>query len=152
MLTPVATSMSSKTPYIIESTEAGYTIIGWSYLAANDATTYSSGLLTGVLSAGGADVPNGGYVLARNTNTEQQGFFRTDGSVTCPQYKCYLTLPAEATAAKELYFDNEGATTGIEAIFGGENEEVVIYDLSGKRLSRLQKGVNIVNGHKVIVK
>ena len=152
VLTPVATSMSSKTPYIIESQEAGYTIIGWSYLAANDATTYSSGLLTGVLSAGGADVPNGGYVLARNTNTEQQGFFRTDGSVTCPQYKCYLTLPAAATAAKELYFDNEGATTGIEAIFGGENEEVVIYDLSGKRLSRLQKGVNIVNGHKVIVK
>ena len=71
----------------------------------------------------------------------------------CPQYKCYLTLPAtSSTAAKELYFDNNGTTTGIEAIFGGENNEVVIYDLSGKRLSRLQKGVNIVNGHKVIVK
>lgn len=152
VLTPVATSMSAKTPYIIESTEAGYTIIGWSYLTAEDGNTIDAGLLTGVLAAGGATVPDGGYVLARNKKTEQQGFFRTSSGVTCPQYKCYLTLPAATTAAKELYFDNEGATTGIEAIFGGENEEVVIYDLSGKRLSRLQKGVNIVNGHKVIVK
>ena len=153
VLTPATTRIEAKKPYIIESTEAGYTIVGWSYLTATDGSTKNDGLLTGVFDAAGASVPTGGYVLARNKNTGKQGFFRTNGTVTCPQYKCYLTLPAEnATAAKELYFDNNGTTTGIEAIFGGENNEVVIYDLSGKRLSRLQKGVNIVNGHKVIVK
>lgn len=153
VLTSATTRIEAKTPYIIESTEAGYTIVGWSYLTATDGSTKNDGLLTGVFDAAGASVPTGGYVLARNKNTGKQGFFRTNGTVTCPQYKCYLTLPAEnATAAKELYFDNNGTTTGIEAIFGGENNEVVIYDLSGKRLSRLQKGVNIVNGHKVIVK
>lgn len=152
VLTPATTRIEAKTPYIIESTEVGYTIVGWSYLTATDGSTKNVGLLTGVFDAAGASVPTGGYVLARNKTTRKQGFFRTDGSVICPQYKCYLTVPSSATAAKELYFDNEGTTTGIEAIFGGENNEVVIYDLSGKRLNRLQKGVNIVNGHKVLVK
>ena len=128
-----------------------YQLIGYSNGAAT--TNQQEGWLTGVLQEATCLVPNGSYVLARNKTNGKQGFFRTNGTVTCPQYKCYLTLPAtSSTAAKELYFDNEGTTTGIEAIFGGENNEVVIYDLSGKRLSRLQKGVNIVNGHKVIVK
>ncbi|MDY4873741.1 MAG: hypothetical protein SO133_02620 [Alloprevotella sp.] len=148
-------------PYIIEYTDEAtmptaedskvYQLIGYSNGAAT--TNQQEGWLTGVLQEATCLVPNGSYVLARNKTNGKQGFFRTNGTVTCPQYKCYLTLPAtSSTAAKELYFDNEGTTTGIEAIFGGENEEVVIYDLSGKRLSRLQKGVNIVNGHKVIVK
>ena len=148
-------------PYIIEYTDEAtmptaedskvYQLIGYSNEAAT--TNQQEGWLTGVLQDETFYVPNGSYVLARNKNTGKQGFFRTNGSVICPQYKCYLTLPAtSSTAAKELYFDNNGTTTGIEAIFGGENNEVVIYDLSGKRLSRLQKGVNIVNGHKVIVK
>ena len=149
-------ALVEKKPYIVEQLDGAahnkYAIVGWNRLANTDATTYKIGLLTGVLTAGGETVPDGSYVLARNTTTGKQSFFLTNGSVICPQYKCYLTVGGGATAAKELYFDNEGTTTGIEAIFGGENEEVVIYDLSGKRLSRLQKGVNIVNGHKVIVK
>ena len=148
-------------PYIIEYTDEAtmptaknskvYQLIGYSNGA--ETTNQQEGWLTGVLQDETCYVPDGSYVLARNKTNGKQGFFRTNATVTCPQYKCYLTLPAtSSTAAKELYFDNEGTTTGIEAIFGGENNEVVIYDLSGKRLSRLQKGVNIVNGHKVIVK
>ena len=138
-------------PYIVEAAAGNYNLSNTSILTSTETT--HEGNLYGVVAPGGKTVPAGSYVLARNKTTGKQGFFRTNGTVTCPQYKCYLTLPATSpTAAKELYFDNEGTTTGIEAIFGGENEEVVIYDLSGKRLSRLQKGVNIVNGHKVIVK
>ena len=138
-------------PYIVEAATGTYSLSNTSILTST--ATTNEGYLYGVVAAGGEIVPNGSYVLARNTKTGKQGFFRTNGTVICPQYKCYLTLPAtSSTAAKELYFDNNGTTTGIEAIFGGENNEVVIYDLSGKRLSRLQKGVNIVNGHKVIVK
>ena len=138
-------------PYIVEAAADTYNLSNTSILTSTETT--HEGNLYGVVTPGGKTVPAGSYVLARNKTTGKQGFFRTNGTVNCPQYKCYLTLPATSpTAAKELYFDNEGTTTGIEAIFGGENEEVVIYDLSGKRLSRLQKGVNIVNGHKVIVK
>ena len=47
----------------------------------------------------------------------------------------------------------ETLKTGIEAI--RNNKEVIrtgIYNLQGQRLSRLQKGLNIVNGRKIYVK
>ena len=145
-------------PLIIEYTDEAtmptqqapktFQLIGYSNGAGTE--NVSEGFLTGVLSAETTTIPTGSYVLALDKNTGKQAFYKTNGTVVCPKYRCYLTVPTTLTNA--FYFDNEGTTTGIEAIFGGENEEVVIYDLSGKRLSRLQKGVNIVNGHKVIVK
>ena len=91
-------------------------------------------------------------MLAANKNTGKQAFYLTDGTVTCPQFKCYLTVPGSESATKAFYLDGNGETTGIESIFGGNDEETVIFDLAGRRLNKLQKGVNIVNGRKVLVK
>lgn len=150
----VADNMVNNTPYIYEQADDvnnKYTIIGWD---KGGRATYSGGTncLTGTLKPEGERVPQYSYVLAYQKSEQRQAFFRTDGSVTCPQHKCFLTAPSNTTAPKAFYFDNQGETTSIESIFGGENGNMTIYDLSGKRLSRLQKGVNIVNGHKVIVK
>ena len=150
-----AGNMVHDTPYIYEQdSEAAinkYTIIGWD---KGGRDTYSDGTncLRGTLKADGERVPEYSYVLAVQKSNGRQGFFRTDGSVICPQHRCYLTAPSSTTAPKAFYFDNQGETTSIETIFGNGNERPAIYDLSGKRLNRLQKGVNIVNGHKVIVK
>ena len=149
VLSPVSGNIAQNVPYIIESTVGNkYTIIGW---LKNHEDTHTSGWLTGVLVEGGALVPEGGYALAYQKSTGKQGFFKTDGTVTCPQHKCYLT-PAVEQAAKAFYFDNNGGTTAIEDIFGGNDGKMEIYDLSGRRLQSLQKGVNIVNGRKVLVK
>ena len=150
----VADNMVNNTPYIYEQADDvnnKYTIIGWD---KGGRATYGGGTncLTGTLKIEGEPVPQYSYVLAYQKSENRQAFFRTDGSVTCPQHKCFLTAPSSTTAPKAFYFDNQGETTSIESIFGGENGNVAIYDLSGKRLNRLQKGVNIVNGHKVIVK
>lgn len=149
-----AGNMVNDIPYIYEQTadvNNKYTIIGWD---KGGRGTYGGGTncLTGTLKTEGELVPPYSYVLAYQKSEQRQAFFRTDGSVTCPQHKCYLTAPSNTTAPKAFYFDNQGETTSIESIFGGQNGNVAIYDLSGKRLNRLQKGVNIVNGHKVIVK
>jgi hypothetical protein len=50
---------------------------------------------------------------------------------------------------KMLYLYNP--TTGINGI-DANGEGAVIYDLSGRRLSKTQKGLYIVNGKKVAVK
>lgn len=42
--------------------------------------------------------------------------------------------------------------TGIAEVNAANAEQVVIYNLQGVRQSRLQKGINIVNGKKVIIK
>ena len=147
-LTP-AGDFVANTPYIMESTVGNkYTIIGWD---KNSRATHVEGWLTGVLTNGGANIPAGSYVLAYEKSTDKQGFFKTDGTVTCPQFKCYLSVPTPETA-NALYFDNSGVSTGIEDIFNGKSDKVVIYNIAGQRINKLQKGVNIVNGQKVLVK
>lgn len=145
-----AGNFAFNTPYIMESTVGNkYTIIGWD---KNSRATHTSGWLTGVLTENGATVPADSYVLAYQKSADKQGFFKTDGTVNCPQNKCYLTPAAAAQSVKAFYFYNDGEATGIEGIVGNNDENVVIYDLSGRRLNKLQKGVNIVNGRKVLVK
>ena len=142
-------NMEANKPYIYESTVGNkYTIIGWD---KGSRANHANGWLTGSLAEGGANVPDGSYVLAANKTTGKQAFYITNGSVICPQFKCYLTVPS-GSATKAFYLDGNGETTGIESIFGGNDEETVIFDLAGRRLNKLQKGVNIVNGRKVLVK
>jgi hypothetical protein len=66
-------------------------------------------------------------------------------------FKTYLALPA-GTKATALRIRYAGTTEIEEAIADGE-QEMVIYDLAGRRISEIvEKGIYIVNGRKVIVK
>ena len=53
---------------------------------------------------------------------------------------------AKAAAGKE----DKPIVTGIDAIFAEGNND--IYDLSGRKVSKAQKGIYIVNGKKIAVK
>lgn len=79
-------------------------------------------------------------------------------TVKMPANRAYLPLLTEAISgsnAKEimLYWDEEEAT-GIESLTPGPSPkgEGSIYNLNGQKLSAPQKGINIINGRKVIVK
>ena len=99
------------------------------------------------------------YVLANGT--EGVGLYRAklnmnaEGAEGTTHFlnnanKAYLPKPAEASA-RFISFDF-GTETAIENIEGAENgANAVIYDLSGRRVQKAQKGVFIVNG-KVVIK
>ena len=146
-LTPVAGNYVYETPYIIHATEGNkYTIIGWD---KGGTETYTSDWLTGVLNSN-TDIPVGSYMLATNKKTGVQAFYKVSGNgVTCAKNKCYLTVPNE-TQARTLYLDIDGEITAIEEVFGDETEQGAIYNLAGQRLTKAQKGINIINGKKVI--
>ncbi len=81
-----------------------------------------------------------------------------DEGVKMPANRAYLPLLTSAISgsnAKEimLYWDDEEAT-GIESLTPGPSPkgEGSIYNLNGQKLSAPQKGINIINGRKVIVK
>ena len=160
-LTSYSGGESKNVPYVIEYTDEAtmptaespksYQFIGYSNGAATENQT--NGWLTGVLEEGGTRVPSGSYALAVNKTTGHQAFYVTDGTVTCPQYKCYLTVTTGEAAPRAFFFPGEGEQTGIESVFGAdENGTVTIYNLAGQRLNKLEKGINIVNGRKVLVK
>ena len=145
--------LQKRVPYIVENTDAQtlYTIIGWDYSAETMDETFEAGWLTGVL-ADNVYVPSGSYILSKYNNV--LGFYQVDGDNVkiCPKNKCYLTVPStQGSQTRPFYFTGEGEVTGIEGIFGN-TEKPVIYNTAGQRLNSLQKGVNIVNGHKVLVK
>ena len=64
--------------------------------------------------------------------------------------RAYIHLPVTANPVKSFEI-NLDDPTGIEAIENGQltidNE---IYNLAGQRLSKMQKGINIVNGKKIL--
>jgi len=69
----------------------------------------------------------------------------------------YFIIPAAAAAgAREMVmsFDEEGETTSISVPLNDHQQIITddIFNLAGQRLSAPKKGVNIVNGKKVIIK
>lgn len=153
-----ATGAKKNQPYIVEytgedeltpQTPKKYQIIGYKDGAAT--TKQTVGWLTGVLEEGTVYVPSGSYILSKYNG--RLAFYMVDGENVkkAQQYRCYLTNPTPSPVSA-FYLNGEGETTGINALLNGNNGETEIYDLSGKRLNHLQKGINIVNGQKVLVK
>ena len=67
-----------------------------------------------------------------------------------PAGKCYVELP-DGDSARAICIS--GDETGIQEAEIGEleMENKEIYDLSGRLVQKLQKGVYIVNGNKVVI-
>ena len=53
---------------------------------------------------------------------------------------------------KEFQNIVEGTPTGIKVIENTQNKNATVYDLNGVRLPAPKKGINIINGQKVVVK
>ena len=90
------------------------------------------------------DVTNG-YIIAKDCfwNVEK---LKGVGSVTAVKVRPFRAW-LDGTSAKapaRLSMRIDGSTTGIEAIDALNDAEAEYYDLSGKRLDELQRGVNIV--------
>ena len=111
------------------------------------------GLLTGVYEDG--YVPVGSYVLQLKYLDEESykvGFYKVveDAPLYIYPNRCYLTVPASG-GIKEAFFFNEDDATGIKAMVNGQwSMDNGIYNLAGQRMSKMQKGINIVNGKKIL--
>ena len=104
------------------------------------------------LSASDKDVEATGsqYILAKPEG-EEVGFYPAITGTTIPAGKAYLVSNETGHLVKAFYFVGEGETA-IGSIqnsnFEIQNGEV--YNLAGQRISKMQKGVNIINGYKVL--
>ena len=99
-----------------------------------------------------ADAKKTYYVLS-NPENGPVGFYKaalTDNKFKNNANKAYLPITNQTeSSARFLSFDF-GTETAIENIEGTETENAVVYDLSGRRVQKAQKGLYIVNGKKVV--
>ena len=84
-------------------------------------------------------------------NEGKIGFYLVDDGVAVPAGKAYMVVQAGG-GVKGFTFD--GLATGINTVANSQQPiaNSPIYNLSGQRMSKMQRGVNIVNGKKVLVK
>lgn len=66
-------------------------------------------------------------------------------------FKAWIKTNPTTARQFTLVYDGEGDPTGIVEALGLQNDNVEIYDLSGRKLSSYKNGINIVNGKKVMV-
>ncbi len=85
------------------------------------------------------------YVLAQPEG-EEVGFYIAQGTI--PAGKAYLV---SSSAVKGFVLSEDGAT-GIESLEQNLDQNAPIYNLAGQRLQKMQKGINVVKGKKVLVK
>ncbi len=89
------------------------------------------------------------YALANKTNGV--GFYKVNADVKVPAGRAYFKLSTGASAKAFYLFGEDDATSLSEELrVKSEESDAAIYNLSGQRISKLQKGFNIVNGKKVL--
>jgi len=89
------------------------------------------------------------YVL--NAPNGELGFWLLTSGATLAANRAYL--PKDATSnVKGFVLSFDALADGINAVDNAQIDSKEIYNLAGQRMSKLQKGVNIVNGKKVMVK
>ena len=121
-----------------------------------DETLGSSRHLKKSLLPGKVFVASSSSITTNQVVSEQggdPGFYPIHGSTTLQAQTAYLQLPTSFVTAgvKVSVVFEEDIITGIED-FRISDEDATIYDLAGRRLGKKKKGINIVNGKKVLVK
>ncbi len=86
------------------------------------------------------------YALAKPEG-EDVGFYPVANTVTIPEGRVYFVKNA---GVKGYTFDNEDGATAIEMVNGQSSMVNEIYNLAGQRINKMQKGINIINGKKVL--
>jgi hypothetical protein len=141
ILEPVAGNVVlANTPVLVEASAAESLSVSGVYAKG----TPVAGLLTGVYE--NTPAPVGSYVLQK---LDKVGFYLVaeGNQPTVGANRCYLTVPA---AGVKAFFLNGGDATGISGVDANVDANEAIYNLAGQRINKLQKGINIINGKKIL--
>ena len=143
----------ANTPYLINGDEGTYTFSGYGMA---DKDSYTDGLFTGTYIEYQTTANSNTYVLQKKTidGKDDVAFYLVgeSGQPKVNPNRIYMTY-ADAAGAPRFSFGRGGETTSIDNSQFTIDNEVVIYDIMGRKVNTMEKGkMYIVNGKKVIVK
>ena len=121
-------------------------------LTSNNSTTVNKGNMSGTLEAKNIDAGTTNYLIL-GTKGGALGFYLPKETMTSiAGNRAYFDIRANNAAQKgfSLNFD---VVSGINNAVAGNNNQGVIYDLTGRRVNNTVKGgIYIYNGKKIIIK
>ena len=145
-----ASSIEAGKPYMVKVnsdktyslTKSNYTPNGGTIPVTVDDGAGNTLTFSGVLSSDKA--PQNSFIISNNN------FYKVNSDVSLKATRGYVTATA-ASSVKALNFSFDDNADGINAIDNGElTIDNAIYNVAGQRLQKMQKGINIVNGKKVL--
>ena len=146
-----AQEIAANTPYIVYADEEETITATLQAYGTATQDTYEAGKLVGTLPGGTMSLGTDCYLLQKNNDVV--GFYRCEADVSYKlgANRAYLKYSTPA-GVKAFFFGEENQTTAITTLSELMNGKAEIYDLNGRKLRKLEKGINIVNGKKVIIK
>ena len=141
-MAPLSDVIPANTGVVVEGTGTV------SFPITTGAEALENNLLKPVVAAKAVTAENGYSVFIMATRNEVTGFYPlSTTNNTIGGHKSYLEIPYTSTARLSIIWDD--TETGIFEVEGGE-QNTEIYDLTGRRLDKPTKGVNVVGGKLVI--
>ncbi len=140
-------AMDAATPYLVFVPEA-IASKELKNLAISDAAAGSVGVentFTGTYAPIAAGGLTNKFVLTPQARIQKAG-----SGATMNAFRAYFTIPSGEV--KALVFDDGTATSVLKIDVTGNESVRDIFDLAGRKLNETRKGINIVNGKKVLVK
>jgi len=143
---PIENSIPANTPVILYSENiVNETFWGQSLATAN---SYTAGYLTGVYTP--TEVATGNYVLLRKKDTGHIGFYLVNETLpTIKANTCYLTVPASDATMYSFSRDKDATSINHNP---SADDNLPIYDLAGRRVEKIDKGIYIINNKITIRK
>ena len=138
--------ISANEPCLLKATQTGtsYELADRTIVAGEPVKSATNVTMTGSYAAS-ITVPNGSYIISGDK------IYNVNSDVTLKNTRAYITLASAGARVLKMSFDGE-TTTGIVTLENGQLniEEGTVYDLSGRKVNTLSKGIYVVNGKKVI--
>ena len=143
-MTEVEGTVAAGTPVLLKGTSASATAsISTPSSTAISTETALTGTYVAKAVTGSTD-----YFLGMANG--KVGFYHWDGS-TLSANRAYLEASKlNNSGVKGFALDFEDDATGINEELRMKNEESSIYNLAGQRMNKMQKGINIINGKKIL--
>ena len=148
-LVAIENKIAASEPVVLklaEGTDAGL----FNFMPTTGATSAASNSLSG--SDGSVTGGNNIFALAQKGEPAKVGFYPVGSSVTIPEGKAYLVYTGSNPVKGFTFVFDEDDATGISLMEDGRSqmEDGAIYNIAGQRISKMQKGINIVNGKKIL--
>lgn len=142
-LTALNGTIPANTPVLIEANAATYNFTIDYNAAAETQTTGLKGTLETI------NKPATTIYTLQKPADKNIGFYKYNRQ-TLQGFRAYgEDLLGTTSTAEGLIFD-KGDVTAIENVEINDGKQTVIYDLNGRRVEKMLKGIYIVNGKKVI--
>ena len=126
---PVGTAVILKGTYYNNLAATATSDVSANELLGTDAETAADGTM---------------YILAKPEGKEV-GFYQAEGTI--PAGKAYYK--STSSGVKPFFFSEDDAT-GIAGLKGVKDSKDLIYNVAGQRMQKMQRGINIVGGKKVL--